>query len=82
MNTLLTWYYSGLVNKDSQQVISALTSAEKQFTEKGKQLLQRQAWLLQQNYKAERSGNVANGAIMMLAAADAAGQKNWAVTQA
>lgn len=82
MNTLLTWYYSVLVNKDSQQVMTALTYAEKKFTKKGNQLLQRQAWLLQQSFKAEKSGNVANGAIWMLAAADAASQKNWPVTQA
>jgi tetratricopeptide (TPR) repeat protein len=82
VNALLTWYYSGLVNKDSQQVITALISAEKQFAKKDNILLQQQAWLLQQLYYAGRDPVGEKRAIMMLIAADAAAQKNWTLTQA
>ena len=82
LNTLLTWYYSGLVNKDSQQVITALSTAEKRFAEKNNILLQQQTWLLQKIYTAEQNPAAEKRAVMMLTAADEAVQKSWLLIQA
>jgi tetratricopeptide (TPR) repeat protein len=83
MSTLLLWYYKDLVKKDSHLVIPALATAEKRFAEKNYKLLQRQAWLLQQDFITERNPEGGDKhAIMMLAAADVAAKKNWPLTEA
>jgi hypothetical protein len=80
LNTLWTWYYSEVGNKDSQQVMAALITAEKRFAGKNNKLLQRQAWLLQQNYIADRNQAEERAAVMLRSANEAA-QKNWHLTQ-
>lgn len=79
---LLKWYRNDLTKKDSQQVIAALSAAEKIFTEKRSSLLSRQAWLLQQVYMAGKKENAGKSAVAMLGAADKAGGKNWRLTEA
>ena len=79
---LLKWYYDDLVKKDSQQVIAELKAAEKIFSGRDNTLLQRQAWLLQQFYKAGRNPNPERSAAIMLDAANAAAGKNWPIIQA
>ena len=79
---LLKWYYDDLIKKDSQQVTSALTAAEKLFADRDNKLMQRQAWLLQQYYKAGRNASTEQAAALMLDAANIAGKKNWPITEA
>ena len=79
---LLKWYYDDLIKKDSQQVITALTAAEKLFADRDNKLMQRQAWLLQQYYKAGRNASTEQAAALMLDAANIAGKKNWPITEA
>lgn len=78
----MTWFKTGLVKKDSPYVINGLIKAEKEFAAKNNTLLQRQAWLLQQVYNAERINTAENRAAFMLKAADEAADKNWPLTQA
>jgi tetratricopeptide (TPR) repeat protein len=82
MSTLLIWHYSDLVNKDSQQVVTELATAEKRFTEKDNKLLQRQAWLLRQSYNAEKNPVIEKRPALMLKAASEAAKKNWVLTEA
>lgn len=80
--TLLTWYYSELINKDSQQVVTELIAAEKRFAENDNKLLRQQAWLLHRGYNAERKPDAATRATSMLKAASEAEEKDWPLTQA
>jgi tetratricopeptide (TPR) repeat protein len=78
----LQWYYSELILKDSQQVVTSLTTAEKRAAEKDNKLLRRQAWLLHKGYSAGKNPEPDKRPLMMLAAADEAAKKDWPLTQA
>jgi hypothetical protein len=79
---LVKWYYSDLIKKDSQQVMAELSAAENLFAGKNDKPLQREAWLLQQLYKAERSFKDEKSADLMLAAAKTAASRGWQITRA
>lgn len=76
------WYFSELLFKDSQQVVTALSNAEKRAAEKDNKLLRRQAWLLHQGYSAGKNPDPKKRPEAMLTAADEAAKKGWPLTQA
>jgi tetratricopeptide (TPR) repeat protein len=78
----LKWYYSDLILKDSQLVVTSLATAEKRFAEKDNTLLRRQAWLIRQGYIAGKNADPKMRPVAMLAAADEAAEKDWPLTQA
>jgi tetratricopeptide (TPR) repeat protein len=77
---LIKWYRT-IIHKDSQQVVTELTAAENLFAGKNK-LLQREAWVLQQLYKAEKLLFDVDRAGFMLNAAEVAADRDWPITQA
>lgn len=79
---LLKWYNNNPAKNDSQQAVSVLNLAGQEFKERNNTILQRQAWLMENRYKAEKKPFGEEGAAVMLKAADEAASRNWPITEA